>query len=233
MSSVAVLGGRGFVGSAIVRALRAREVETFEVGRGDKVPNADILINAACPSKRLMAEQKPYWDFRETVQKTALLYYLHAGRFLQVSSISARYPRNSVYGRHRLAAEQIVGDSPIVRLGPMYGTGAVKGVLLDMIHDSPVYMDPETYYAFADVDWCAERIADIALGDKTNRVFEVGGRGAIRLVDLRDRIGSRSEFLPSDYLRNREDQDFISPDGPTPSRAVEWAKRERAARLPG
>lgn len=222
--TIAVLGARGFVGSAIVRALRERGIEPIEVVRGDPQPAADITINAACPSQRLRAEREPDWDFEESVVKTAAFYYQRAGRFLQVSSISARCPRNSVYGRHRAAAEMIVNDGLIVRLGPMYGEGLAKGVLADMIADRPVYMDPDTEYAFADVAWCASRIVDLALSEKTG-IHDVGGRNAIRLGDIPGRIGSRSEFRPSEFLPI-EHQCFISPDGPTPSLALEWARNE-------
>jgi nucleoside-diphosphate-sugar epimerase len=230
--SIAVLGASGFVGSAIVRALSAKAIPFVAVNRSDEVPDADVLINAACPSQRLRAEREPEWDFEECVAKTARFYYRRKGRFLQVSSVSARFPNNSAYGRHRKAAEDIVSDALVVRLGPMYGDTLAKGILFDIIHDRPVYADPETYYAFADVDWCAQRIVSLAIAGRTRGVVEVGGSGAIRIGDIPARVGSKAEFLPSEFLP-REDQDFISSDGPRPEQAVEWARLKRTALLKG
>lgn len=228
--TVAVVGAGGFVGSAVVRVLQTARCDYIEVRRGDPIPDVDVLINAACPSQRVRAEREPEWDFEECVVKTARLYYRRKGRFLQVSSVSARYPHNSAYGRHRKAAEDILDDALIVRLGPMYGRGQSKGVLQDMIDDKPVYMDPETYYAFADVDWCAARIVNLAFAGSKTGIVEVGGSNAIRLGDIPPRIGSGSIFLPSEYLP-REDQDFISADGPRPELALKWAEQQKRLRV--
>jgi len=220
--TVAVYGARGFVGSAIVAALERRGIDHIPVTRGQMVyePVA-VAINAACPSQRLRAEREPMWDFYECVGKTADLYYNTTwDRFVQVSSLSARYPQNSVYGRHRLAAEQMVRGL-VVRLGPMYGDGLVKGVLTDMLADRTVYADPDTRYSFAPVDWIGEQIVDLALGPRTG-VVEVGGSGSLTLRSVAEQIDSLSDFLPSDFLPAREDQVVVSDDAP-PSRLVfDW-----------
>lgn len=222
--TVAVYGARGFVGSAICAGLRSLGVEPIEVVRGQVLTQkVDVLVNAACPSQRLRAERQPWWDYHECVTKTAMLYYRRSfDRFLQVSSVSARYPA-TVYGRHRLMAEHIVANGLVVRLGPMYGEGLVKGVLTDMLADRTVYADPDTRYAYAGVGWVGRRIAELALSPRTGTV-EVGGSGSLSLREIADAIGSRSDFQASEFLPGREDQVF--PDGGPDSRLVlDWLSR--------
>jgi nucleoside-diphosphate-sugar epimerase len=216
MRRVAVYGARGFVGRQIVRGLRRLGVEPIEVVRGQDGPRAaDVLVNAACPSQRLRAEREPMWDFHETVTKTADLFYGVAhDRFLQVSSLSARYPQNTIYGRHRLMAEQLIRPGLVVRLGPMYGDGLRKGYLADILAGRPVYADPDTRYAYADVEWVGEQIAALALSDAVG-MREVGGSGWVRLGDL------GGDFRPSEYLP-REDQVFVAQNGPDSRLVYDW-----------
>lgn len=223
--TVAVYGARGFVGSAIVAALGRRGVDYIPVTRSQMIyEKVDVAINAACPSRRLQAERDPMWDYYETVGKTADLYYNTTWRrFLQVSSLSARYPENSVYGRHRLAAEKLIRGL-VVRLGPMYGEGLTKGVLVDMLADRPVYADPYTRYSFAPVSWVGERIVDLALGSAEG-VIDVGGSGSLSLNLVARLADSKSEFLPSDFLPHREDQIIPGDDGPDSTLVVGWLRK--------
>lgn len=226
--TVAVYGAKGFVGSAICAALTRRGVDFIPVVRGQMVEEpVAIVINAACPSQRLRAERDPMLDYYETVGKTADLYYNTTWRrFVQVSSLSARYPQNSVYGRHRLAAESIVKGLTI-RLGPMYGEGLTKGVLVDMLRNQPVYADPDTRYSFAPVEWVGEEIADLALSPRLGLV-ETGGKGFVPLRVVRDHIGSRSEFRRSEFLPEREDQVLLTIEGPVSSWVLEWMSAQAA-----
>jgi nucleoside-diphosphate-sugar epimerase len=223
---IAVYGAKGFVGSAIADAVRGSRYELIEVTRDSPPPGAvDILINAACPSRRLRAEQEPAWDFEECVAKTARLFYGGGwGRFVQVSSLSAR-SHATAYGRHRLMAEQIVWNSGLsVRLGPMYGRGLTKGYLADLMADRPVYASPDTRYAYADVKWVGERILDLALPPRVG-VVEVAGAGHITLGDLAASIGSLSEFRESEWFR--PENQTVLRGGPQTRKVIAWALEHR------
>ena len=223
---IAVYGARGFVGTQIANAVRDSRYELVEVVRGQELDGpVDILINAACPSQRLRAEQEPLWDYAECVDKTARLFYGGGwGRFVQVSSLSARN-HLTAYARHRLIAEQIVWNSGLsIRLGPMYGEGLTKGYLADMMADRPVYAPHGTRYSYAPVAWCGQRILDLALSPRTG-VVEVGGAGHITLGELADSIGSLSEFRESEWFK--PEHQTLLRGGPQTRKVIAWALEHR------
>src|SRR3989344_3420667 len=106
MATIAVVGARGYLGSAICRALpNYPEYQVMPVTRENydemKASEYDILINCAMPSARFWAKNNPEKDFVETVEKTAkLLYGWKFKKFVQISTISARSQLDTVYGRH-------------------------------------------------------------------------------------------------------------------------------------
>jgi nucleoside-diphosphate-sugar epimerase len=197
---IAVVGALGFVGSAIcaavsrssnhtlVRVIR----DTYEEARQDGP--YDIVVNAAMPSKRFWARQYPRLDFIETVEKTErLLDEWQWTKFVQISSISARSQMDTVYGRHKAAAEQLCsfGENLIVRLGPMYGEGLTKGALVDLANDRTVFVAADSRYCFAPVSWVAETIVDNLHLAGT---IEVGANDSITLAEIARSIGSASDF---------------------------------------
>ncbi|MEU3168920.1 hypothetical protein [Streptosporangium sp. NPDC006930] len=228
---VAVAGARGFVGSAIVRALGGAAVpvgrENYEEAR--RSGPFDVLINAACPSRRYWARHHPEDDHRETVVKTeAFLRDWEWKRFLQISTISARTQLDTPYGRHRAEAEELCAGRLIVRLGPMYGTGYTKGVLQDILGDQPVYAAGSSRQSFAPVDWCGRWVADHL---DAEGLWELGARTTITLREIRDAVGSRSTF-DSDRV---DDQFPVvtepEADWPDASDVVCWLKDHSRARL--
>ena len=197
---VAVVGAGGYVGRGLVRALRGRAevAEVTEVTRATyseaRRGTYDVVVNAAMPAARFRASQDPMWDFEETVRKTAeLLAGWDAGKLVQVSSISARTQRDTVYGRHKAAAEALCRPERdlVVRLGPMYSADLEKGVLVDLLAGRKVWVDPSSRYGFAPRDWVAGWIADHL--DRVG-VVEVGGRDALALGDLAARVGAEVEL---------------------------------------
>jgi hypothetical protein len=105
-----------------------------------------------------------------------------------VSSISARSQLDTVYGRHKAAAERLCNPSRdlVVRLGPMYGETLSKGVLIDMLQGKPVFAAGESRYCFAPLAFSAGWIAGNL--DRTGTV-EVGGRNAVSLSALAAHLG--------------------------------------------
>lgn len=231
MARVAVVGAGGFVGSALVDALTRRDGDEVvavtranheEVRRSGPV---DVLINAACPSKRFWAEHHADADRAATVDHTrALRQGWTFGHFVQISSMSARAQPDTVYGRHRAEAERLCGpDDLVVRLGPMYGSGYRKGVLMDMLGDQPVYASGRSRQSFATVQWCAGWTA--ANRDRSG-VVEVGARTCVTLAEVRDAVGSRSEFAT-----DRVDDQFpVTPTGadwPDAADVIGWLIERR------
>lgn len=199
MSNIAVVGAKGYLGSALCRALLKDSRYTItQVTRENytemQKQSFDILVNCAMPSARFWAKNNPAKDFVETVEKTAnLLYGWKFKKFIQISTISARSQLDTVYGRHKAAAEELVnyGENLIVRFGAIYGEGMKKGVLVDMLVGKKVFVDGESRYCFAHVDFCAHWIVKNL---ERTRIVEVGGKNAIALKDIAKHLGKNIEF---------------------------------------
>ncbi len=205
--SVAVIGANGYVGRELCNALTRNpgilltRVTRDNYGQIQKA-SFDILINSAMPSKRFWAKNNPVDDFRETVKKTAdLVYGWRFKKFIQISTLSARCQLDTVYGRHKAAAEKLCGfdDNLIVRLGPMYSKDLSKGVLMDILEGRKVFVDGESKYCFAPLDFSASWVAGNL---DCSGIVEVGARNSIRLREVADYLGFNVEFVGA--LDNQE-----------------------------
>ena len=199
MTTVAVIGANGYVGKALYDALvQLPQYSVTAVTRGNyaemQKKSFDIVINSAMPSARFKAKNDPAWDFAETVSKTAdILYSWKYTKFVQVSTVSARCQLDTVYGRHKAAAEKLCdfGTNLIVRLGAMYSNDLSKGVLVDMMEGKKVFVDGDSRYCFASRDFVASWIATHL--DRSG-VVEIGGREAISLRDVAAHLGKTISF---------------------------------------
>ncbi|MFR9749868.1 NAD-dependent epimerase/dehydratase family protein [Nocardia sp. 004] len=231
---VAVIGAAGYVGAALVDALGKHTrwdvvpVVRTEYHRHRAAGRYDVVINAACPSKRFWAERNPDADHEESVGATLRLReQWHWGRFVQISSISARTQLDTVYGRHRRDAERLCSgsDTFIVRLGPMYGGDYRKGVLADMAADRPVFASGSSRQSFAPVRWCADWIVE-HLGDTGLR--EVGARTTVTLAEVRDAVGSHSDFA-KDYVDDQFPVTATGTDWPEAAAVIDWLAGQRVS----
>lgn len=234
MTSVVLVGASGFVGSALHAALARRtDLVVTPVTRATydeaRQRSFDILINAAMPSGRFWSRQHPQEDFAETVQKTAdLLYRWRLGKLVQISTLSARCQPDTVYGRHKAAAERLCafGENLVVRLGPMYGPTLAKGVLIDMLNHRKVFADRASRYGFAPLAFVAQWIAD-HLGRVG--VVEVGARNALTLGEVADYLGVSVEFEgPLDH----QEVEGPTVDFPDARDVLRFLDEVRAGRVP-
>jgi nucleoside-diphosphate-sugar epimerase len=210
VKTVAIVGARGFIGSALCRAFSESGEfvvtpvtrETYEEARRGSY---DVLVNCAMPAARFKAKQDPAWDFRESVEKTAnLLHGWQFQKFVHLSSVSARCQLDTVYGRHKAAAEHLCnfGDHLIIRSGAVYSEEMEKGVLIDMLQGKTVFINGESRYCFASRDFLTKWIVENL---HRTGIVEVGGRNAITLKDVARHIGSSSTF--DGILDHQEIQD--------------------------
>jgi nucleoside-diphosphate-sugar epimerase len=191
MSRVAVVGASGFLGRELAAFLPFKNHDVTAVTRENyaaaSLGHYDVVINAAMPSRRFWAKQHPDLDFVETVQKTAdLLNRWHFDRFIQVSSVSARCERHTVYGRHKAAAEVLCDrpDSLVVRLSNLFGPGLTKGAIVDIKNGGPVYLDGESRYAFTNVAYAAGWIAGVMGRYDLTGIMEYGAKNTVALKDI-------------------------------------------------
>jgi nucleoside-diphosphate-sugar epimerase len=226
---VAIIGARGFMGSAICAAVSSSSHTLVPVGRetyeqARRAGPYDVVINAAMPSKRFWARQNPALDFAETVEKTfGLVQDWTWTKFVQISSVSARSQLDTVYGRHKAAAERLClfGPNLIVRLGPMYGRGLTKGPLVDLAMDRTVFAAGDSRYCFTPVDWAAQAIV---AGLDLEGIVEIGANDSITLHQVARAIGSASDFRgPADHQEVLDEW----PGAPSSVAVVDYARALR------
>jgi nucleoside-diphosphate-sugar epimerase len=216
MIKVAVFGAKGFVGKKLCLALSAKKYNVVPVTRDNYSEfigkKYDVVINSAMPSARFWAKNNPEKDFKETVQKTADIFYgCQFDKFIQISTVSARCQLDTIYGRHKLAAENLCnfGENLVVRLSSIFGDELKKGVLIDMLKGQKVFLDGESRYSFTNVDFIAEYIASHL---ELSGVVEVGAYNTLRMVDIAKYLNKNIEFEGSLDIQEIKDPAPGFPD---------------------
>lgn len=217
MITIALFGANGFVGRKIYSSLLATgKYKVTPVTRDNYAASIgkfyNIIINSAMPAARFWAKNNPEKDFRETVSKTAnILYGCTFDKFVQISTVSARCQLDTVYGRHKLAAENLCnyGNNLIVRLGPMFGSGLKKGVLIDMLKGQKVFIDGESRYSFCSVDFVASYIASHL---DFSGIIEVGAFNTVSMIDIADYLQLPIEFEGPIDIQEIQNPDPKFPD---------------------
>ncbi len=198
--SIAIVGASGYVGKALcAAALKRPDLEVFQVTRENyqeyKAGNYDFLINAAMPSKRFWAKNNPQQDFSETVLKTEdMISGWRYGKFIQISTVSARCELQTVYGRHKAAAEQLcmAPGNLVIRLSAMFSPELSKGALIDILKGQKVFVSGESRYPFASLDFVAGWI--VAHLEDRSGLLELGAKNSVSLKQVAARMGEKVEF---------------------------------------
>ncbi|MFA4975298.1 MAG: hypothetical protein WC839_00555 [Candidatus Paceibacterota bacterium] len=216
MTTIGLFGANGFVGKKLYTSLIKKGYTVFPITRDNYSENIgkfyDIVINGAMPSQRFSAETNPEKDFKETVQKTADIFYnCTFNKFIQISTISARCQLNTIYGRHKLTAENICNcnNNLIIRLTSMFGNDLEKGALIDILKGQKVFVDKESKYSFADINFVADYIASNL--DKSG-ILEVGAHNSVKLIDIANYLETSVEFNGPLDIQEVENIDPDLPD---------------------
>lgn len=223
---IVVLGKNGFVGSTLCEHLTSQGF-TFEAYGRKEFPSllertdVSIVINCAMPSGRFLAKSKPFYDFKETVSKTAnIKYSFPDAKIIQISSISASVQLDTIYGKHKRAAELLLDDSDlIIRLGPLYHKKLTKGALIDIIENKTVYVSGDSKYGFTPLEWVCDYIIKNL---NTTGLIELGAIGFVKLKDLAYHLGSESTFIGA-----KDDQVFteLFQNQPNASEVIDFCKK--------
>lgn len=217
MITIALFGANGFVGRKVYSSLLATgKYKVTPVTRDNYAASIgkfyNIIINAAMPAARFWAKNNPEKDFQESVGKTAnILYGCTFDKFVQISTVSARCQLDTVYGRHKLAAENLCnyGNNLIVRLGPMFGSGLKKGVLIDMLKGQKVFIDGESRYAFASVDFVSDYLVSHL---DLKGIVEVGAFNTVCMVDIAQYLNADIKFEGALDIQEIKNPAPIFPD---------------------
>lgn len=202
--SLLILGGKGFVGSALVRAARARGLNITAVDRDD-YPSAvgrawDVIINANGNSKKFLANQDPAGEFDQSVGSVVRsLHDMTCGRYVFLSTVDVypdtRDPRHnredtpidparlSRYGFHKWQAEQQVRfNAPawlILRMAGFVGPGLRKNPIYDLLTGAPLRVHPDSAYQYQHADTLAATALDLVAEGRTGEMLNVAGDGLI------------------------------------------------------
>lgn len=201
MKHIALIGAHGFVGSALLTELRkdsslrvtAVTRENYDFWK-KRVSAYDIVINAAMPSARFWAKNNPEKDFIETVQKTAdIVYGWKYKKLIQISTISSRTEQESIYGKHKAAAEILCQskNNLIIRLSALYSDALVKGALIDIVNGGKVYLNKKSRYSFTNLAFVCKWIRQNL--NKTG-VQEVGAKNTISLEEIVKNLHLQIDF---------------------------------------
>ena len=208
-SEILVLGGEGLVGSAILRTCTASGRSCAAVTRDNygamRGSACDIFVNANGSSRKLLAGRDPLADFEANVRSVrASLVDFRFRRYVHISSCDV-YPdcsspsstredavldpaAQSPYGFHKWLAEQCVRHSAtdwlILRCGGFVGPGLKKNPIFDIINGGPLFLDAESELQFLRTDRAAEILLHLLESGARNEIFNLCGRGVVRLSEV-------------------------------------------------
>lgn len=204
-----ILGGTGFLGSAVVRMLERRGEPYVVITRDNyadyKGQRCDVFINANGNAKKFLAQREPMTDFDASTRSVrASLEDFDCGTYVYFSSVDV-YPDPSKsdatgedsildvsaqipYGFHKYLAEQCVRHRAerwlIPRFGGFVGPGLQKNAVFDILAGQPLWVDARSAFQFLSTDDTAEIVFALLEQQITNQVFNVCGRGQISVDDM-------------------------------------------------
>jgi nucleoside-diphosphate-sugar epimerase len=220
---IALLGPDGYVGSSIYQKIKHHNITP--ISRNTVMSginkNVDMVIHSANPAKRYLANKDPMKDFKETIEKTKkIVSYFKGVPIILISSISCRTQKDTSYGLHRLACEDLVlkDGGTVFRLGPLFGGNREKDIIHDIANNRPVYHSKKTKYAYCNIEWAAEYVSqNLSIGPG---IYEIGARNTVTLEELAAAVGSSSTF------KNKVDDQYPInfPEGPDAIESIVYIK---------
>lgn len=143
---IAVMGGRGFIGSEICKVLSKGNViipitpDTYSDYFGETF---DVFINANGSAKKFLAEEQKIEDFfLNVISVYKSLLDFKFKKYIYISTVDIE--GKSTYGFHKSIAEEILRryckDLIILRCGTVIGKQMKKGFVYDLIHRFPLFI---------------------------------------------------------------------------------------------
>lgn len=225
MLSVTIIGAEGFVGSAFARYLRGRDVELRTVTRKNYNEFAgrasDVLIEAACNSKKFLSDKEPLAEFDLSVRhRLQTLLDFPADFHLHISSVDVYSDltkpettsenaeidirESSHYGFNKLLAEQLIQHHTkrwlIFRLAGMVGDNLRKNPIFDILSDKPIFIHPDSQYQFLPTDQVAQIAWNLFEKGIESEIFNLCGDGLISPREIAEIAGC--DLIKSEESRN-------------------------------
>ncbi|HPF99900.1 MAG TPA: NAD(P)-dependent oxidoreductase [Kiritimatiellia bacterium] len=199
-----VLGGQGFIGSAMMREASRRGYAATAVTRENYKSHTgtscDLLINANGNSRKYLANQNPALDFDLSVQSVMRsLEDFHTRHYVYISSIDVysnvvdpransedvtiETDRLPPYGLHKYQAEMLVQRyAPswhVLRTGGMVGPGLWKNSIHDILKNHPLRVHPNSKYQYLHTQVFAHLTFDLVDRNMGPLVLNVVGDGLL------------------------------------------------------
>jgi len=216
-----ILGGKGFVGSAIVRHCTSRTIAHTVITRenyGDlKGEHCNVFINANGNSKKFMAEERPLAEFDASVRSVraslsdfSFDYYVHLSScdvYPDCSSpvtthedMELDLSRQSRYGFHKYLGELCVQHMAkrwlIVRMGGVVGSDMKKNPIFDILNGGPLWLDPASALQYMHTDVLAKLLFEMIERNIENQIINMCGRGTVSLKEVIDCVGGNVTVKP-------------------------------------
>ena len=213
--NIALIGYRGFVGSAFARFFEERSIPFTGVDRANYGTHAgqkwDVVIHAAANSKKFVAEETPLADMEQSLERTAaILRDFPARKFLHISSVdvyndltqpAATRETEPIdpaslanYGFHKHLSELLVlrhSPHPLVfRLAGMVGPGLKKNPVFDVSHRLPLRIHPDSRYQFLHTAAVAEIVWAMQDRLPPGEILNVCGRGLVSPREIAEMAGA-------------------------------------------
>lgn len=202
--TIAVLGGRGMLGSDLVKFLgEHHNIVAIDKDNYDQYlgKNFDVLINANGNSRKFWANQNPYLDFEaSTISVYQSLFDFKFKKYIYISSVFLyeNFPslkisvKNSFedkelnvknfspYSLHKFLSEQMVkryaSDYLIFRCNTMIGKNAKKGVVFDILNNKELFITLSSKLQIITTREVANVINHLLSKNTKNQIFNVGGK---------------------------------------------------------
>jgi dTDP-4-dehydrorhamnose reductase len=193
---IAVIGGEGFLGSEIVKALSVDNSVTV-ITSGNKseyfgYPNLffDCVVNANGNSRKYWANKNPLGDFELSTRSVYdSVLGLRYNRYVYISSVDASC--NNYYGLNKRLSEEIVksccSDYTILRCSVLVGKDMKKGILKDILDGDTLHVTPDSSYQFITTKETANIVKAI-IPFKLNKTLDVAGTGVLTVTDVVDML---------------------------------------------
>jgi nucleoside-diphosphate-sugar epimerase len=209
-----VIGGRGFVGSALASAAAGAGWRVSVVGRDDYRDQIgrpfDVVINANGNAKRFKADAEPLWDFDNSVRPVyeSVLDFPSA-HYVLISSVDVYNDTRDAdataecepidparlrpYGFHKRIAELCVArgaDSwQIFRLAQMVSPALTKGPIFDLLHGRPLWIHPASELPYLHTRTAADVIVRVIANGPRQEIYNVCGRGSVEFARVLALVG--------------------------------------------
>ncbi|KAG2377566.1 hypothetical protein C9374_009082 [Naegleria lovaniensis] len=225
----ALLGYTGFVGSNI----HAKSESTFQDVYNSKNlkelkgKEYDLIVSAACPAKKWIANKEPEQDLQAINDIISCLDGVKCQTFVLISTIDV-YPvlsdkdedfdcstlDNHAYGKNRLYLEKWVASKfenhVILRLPALFGPNLAKNYIYDLMHDNNLnQINPNTSFQWYNVERLYDDIQTVLKYNKQHQGSE------IRVVNMFPQPLHTSAFVKAlfsekaDKLKNPMNENVI------------------------